>query len=63
MLSAHGATCNRERAFGSVTTHLLAYGPVPIVVLQDLSEEDLHVTQRLAERAPRRPAPQPRGSA
>lgn len=63
MLSAHGATCNRERAFGSVTTHLLAYGPVPVVVLQDLSEDDLHATERFAQRAPGRPLSQPRGSA
>jgi nucleotide-binding universal stress UspA family protein len=63
ILSAHGATCNRERAFGSVTTHLLAYGPVPIVVLQDLSGDDLHLSRGIAQRAPRRPAPQPRGSA
>jgi len=41
VLSAHGSTCNRERTFGSVSTHLLSHSTVPLLVLQDLSEPDL----------------------
>jgi nucleotide-binding universal stress UspA family protein len=41
VLSAHGATCNAERPFGSVTAHLLAHSVVPLLVLQDLTEPDL----------------------
>lgn len=41
VLSAHGATCNAARPFGSVTTHLLAHSVVPLLVLQDLPEPEL----------------------
>ncbi len=40
VLSAHGSTCNRARAFGSVTAHLLTYSTVPLFVLQDLPEPE-----------------------
>jgi nucleotide-binding universal stress UspA family protein len=42
VLSAHGSTCNRERSFGGVATHLLAHSTVPLLVLQDLLEADVH---------------------
>jgi nucleotide-binding universal stress UspA family protein len=35
-LTAHGSTCNVERAFGSVTSYLLAHAQVPLFVLQDM---------------------------
>ncbi len=35
-LTAHGSTCNPDRAFGSVATYLLAHAPLPILVLQDM---------------------------
>ncbi len=41
ILSAHGATCNAARPFGSVTTHLLTHSAVSLLVLQDLPEPDL----------------------
>jgi nucleotide-binding universal stress UspA family protein len=40
VLSAHGATCNLERSFGGVTTHLLSHSKVPVLALQDLTESD-----------------------
>jgi nucleotide-binding universal stress UspA family protein len=49
VLSAHGSTCNPERSFGSVTTHLLAHSPVPVLVLQDLNAPD---TQARTDRGP-----------
>ncbi len=50
VLSAHGSTCNRERSFGGVATHLLAHSAVPLLVLQDLLESDV---QRPSHDAPR----------
>jgi nucleotide-binding universal stress UspA family protein len=38
VLSAHGSACDAARAFGSVTTYLLAHSPVPLLVLQDLPD-------------------------
>jgi nucleotide-binding universal stress UspA family protein len=40
ILSAHGAICNRARALGSVTTHLLRCLIVPVMMLQDLIGTD-----------------------
>jgi len=37
VLSAHGATCNMEHSFGSVTAHALAYAALPVLVVQDLA--------------------------
>jgi nucleotide-binding universal stress UspA family protein len=42
VLSAHGSACDSARAFGSVTTYLLTYSPVPLLVLQDLPEVGAH---------------------
>ncbi|RYE95149.1 MAG: universal stress protein [Myxococcales bacterium] len=36
VLSAHGSACDPARSFGSVTTYLLTYAQVPLLVLQDL---------------------------
>jgi nucleotide-binding universal stress UspA family protein len=44
VLSAHGATCNAARPFGSVTAHLLAHSVISLLVLQDLPEPELHTT-------------------
>jgi nucleotide-binding universal stress UspA family protein len=41
VLSAHGSTCNRERSYGGVATHLLTHSTVPLLVLQDLLESDV----------------------
>jgi nucleotide-binding universal stress UspA family protein len=42
VLSAHGSTCNRERSFGGVAMHLLTHSTVPLLVLQDLLDSDVH---------------------
>ena len=63
VLSAHGVTCNRERSFGSVTTHLLSHAPVPIVVLQDLASSELHVAHEATTAMPRLPLVPKRGTA
>jgi nucleotide-binding universal stress UspA family protein len=39
VLSAHGATCDPARSFGSVTMHLLTHSVAPLLVLQDLATE------------------------
>jgi len=44
VLSAHGATCNAARPFGSVTAHLLAHSVISLLVLQDLPEPELYAT-------------------
>ena len=36
ILTAHGATCNGARVFGSVASYLLTHGRLPILVLQDM---------------------------
>jgi nucleotide-binding universal stress UspA family protein len=41
-VAAHGAACDPARTFGSVTEYLLAHSTVPLLVLQDLPEADLH---------------------
>jgi nucleotide-binding universal stress UspA family protein len=41
ILTAHGSTCNMERAFGSVASYLLAHAQLPLFVLQDLPRGDL----------------------
>lgn len=41
-VAAHGAACDPARTFGSVTEYLLAHSTVPLLVLQDLPDGDLH---------------------
>jgi nucleotide-binding universal stress UspA family protein len=57
VVAAHGMACDPERTFGSVTEYLLAHSHVPLLVLQDLPEAELH-TPALVEKA----APQLRAS-
>jgi nucleotide-binding universal stress UspA family protein len=52
VLSAHGATCNPARPFGSVTAHLLTHSTVPLLVLQDLPDSELHRAEVEEELAP-----------
>ena len=40
VLSAHGATCDADRSFGSFIAHLLRSSTVPMLVLQDLPERE-----------------------
>jgi nucleotide-binding universal stress UspA family protein len=40
VVSAHGSACNPAHSFGSVTTDLLTHSQLPMLVLQDLPEED-----------------------
>ncbi len=49
ILSAHGATCNAARAFGSVTAHLMAHSVIPLLVLQDLPEPELQRAGEVVE--------------
>ncbi len=41
VLTAHGSTCNMERAFGSVASYLLAHTQLPIFVFQDMPRAHL----------------------
>jgi hypothetical protein len=36
VLTAHGSTCNVDRAFGSVASYLLAHANLPAFVFQDM---------------------------
>lgn len=56
VLSAHGVACDPARSFGGVTTYLLTHSLVPLLVLQDLPELELH---RVRD-ADVSPAPPPR---
>ena len=49
-VAAHGAACDPGRTFGTVTEYLLAHSTVPLLVLQDLAETELH-TPELGDRA------------
>lgn len=41
VLSAHGSACDPVHAFGRVATDLLTHSQLPVLVLQDLPEQDL----------------------
>lgn len=41
VLSAHGSACDSGRSFGSVTAYLLTHATVPLLVLQDLPEQEV----------------------
>jgi nucleotide-binding universal stress UspA family protein len=49
VVAAHGASCDPGRTFGSVTEYLLTHSSVPLLVLQDLPESELH-TPALGEK-------------
>ena len=51
LLAAHGETGERRWPYGSVTTSFIAYGNTSLLILQDLSESEIHQTR--AERAVR----------
>jgi nucleotide-binding universal stress UspA family protein len=51
VLSAHGATCNPSLTSGSVTAHLLTHSTIPLLVVQDLRDAELHEEEG-AQRAP-----------
>jgi nucleotide-binding universal stress UspA family protein len=40
VVSAHGSACNPAHSFGSVTTDLLTHAQLPMLVLQDLPEQN-----------------------
>ncbi|MDZ4729593.1 MAG: universal stress protein [Xanthomonadales bacterium] len=50
VLSAHGATCNPARPFGSMTAHLLTHSKVPLLILQDLPKSELPCHSESGER-------------
>ena len=49
MLVAHGYSGERRWAYGSITTSMIAYGSTPLLIVQDLTENDVPPTH--AERA------------
>jgi nucleotide-binding universal stress UspA family protein len=49
LLAAHGETGERRWPYGSVTTSFIAYGNTSLLIMQDLSETEIHQTR--AERA------------
>jgi nucleotide-binding universal stress UspA family protein len=44
-VAAHGAACDPGRTFGTVTEYLLAHSAVPLLVLQDLPDSELHTPE------------------
>jgi nucleotide-binding universal stress UspA family protein len=44
MLVAHGETGERRWPYGSITTSLIAHGNVPLMIIQDLSENEIQPT-------------------
>ncbi len=59
VLSAHGSACDASRSFGTLTSHLLTYSSVPLLVLQDLPDSEL---SRAQESRSHRSSPPPRTS-
>lgn len=51
-VAAHGAACDPGRTFGSVTEYLLAHSTVPLLVLQDLPDSELHTPELGDKQAP-----------
>jgi nucleotide-binding universal stress UspA family protein len=49
LLVAHGETGERRWPYGSVTTSFIAYGNTSLLIMQDLSDSEIHQTR--AERA------------
>jgi nucleotide-binding universal stress UspA family protein len=44
-VAAHGAACDPGRTFGTVTEYLMAHSAVPLLVLQDLPDSELHTPE------------------
>jgi nucleotide-binding universal stress UspA family protein len=51
-VAAHGAACDPTRTFGTVTEYLLAHSVVPLLVLQDLPDSELHAPEYGDKMAP-----------
>jgi nucleotide-binding universal stress UspA family protein len=45
VLSAHGSGCDSGQSFGSATAYLLTHSLVPLLVLQDLPDNEPHLAQ------------------
>ena len=45
LLAAHGETGERRWPYGSVTTSFIAYGNTSLLIMQDLSESEIHQTR------------------
>jgi nucleotide-binding universal stress UspA family protein len=45
MLVAHGETGERRWPYGSITTSLIAHGTVPLMIIQDLNEQEVLPTR------------------
>jgi nucleotide-binding universal stress UspA family protein len=45
VLSAHGSTGTAKWPYGSVATNFIAYGTTPLLVIQDLAEDNLQPTR------------------
>ncbi|HEX2995575.1 MAG TPA: universal stress protein [Anaerolineales bacterium] len=45
MLAAHGSTGEQRWPYGGVTTSFIAYGGTSLMILQDLSNEEVHQTR------------------
>jgi hypothetical protein len=41
VLSAHGYTGDVRRLYGGVATNFIAYGTTPLLIVQDLSSEEI----------------------
>lgn len=44
VFSAHGSSGNRKRRYGSVVTNFIAYGSVPLLIIQDIPPEEIKKT-------------------
>jgi nucleotide-binding universal stress UspA family protein len=44
VLTAHGRSGDRRRPYGSLTLNFLEYGAVPLLIIQDLSPEEMEPT-------------------
>jgi len=45
LLSAHGYSARRKWPYGGVALNFIAYGTTPLLILQDLPEEEMEVTE------------------
>ena len=61
VLSAHGSACDPVHSFGSVTTDLLTHSQLPMLVLQDLPEQDSNLDARRSPAPPLRASYPPEG--
>lgn len=57
IVAAHGSACDSARSFGSVTSYLLSYSTVPLLVLQDVSDGDFRGRPDLEDSKASSPSP------